>query len=115
MYDDWGSGSSDTLISTVRTSIREEGDGHALFSDTILRSCVKAKKRMRGQASIRNAVSFCVTVRTFRIILITYIFGMLFQAARNLTCCFPPFIIVWDTLAVEMVKIIKFISSVSGH
>lgn len=70
-------GSSDTLIPTVRTSIREEGDFYALFSDTIIHSCLKAKNRMRGQVFLRNAVSVCVTVHTFRIVLTKCCFRLL--------------------------------------
>lgn len=40
---------------------------------------------MRGQARLGNAVSFCVTMHTFWIVLTKYIFRMLFQAAYNST------------------------------
>jgi hypothetical protein len=70
-------GSSDTSTLTVRTSIREEGDVYALFSDTIIRSCVKAKNRMRGQTFLRNSVSVCVIVRTFRVVLTKCCFELL--------------------------------------
>lgn len=81
-------GSSDTLILTVRTSIREEADVYVVFSDNILHSYVKAKNLMRGQARLRNAVSFCVTMHAFRTFLTTYIFRMLFQAPYNSTLLF---------------------------
>lgn len=75
--------SSDTSVPTVRTSIREEGDVYALFSDTIIHSCVKAKNRMRGQAFLRNVVSVCQSARVS-----DCPHQMLFQAAHNLTWLF---------------------------
>jgi hypothetical protein len=76
-------GSSDTFIPTVRTSIREEGDVYALFSDTIIYSCVKAKNRMRGQALLRNAVLVCHSAHVS-----DCPHQILFQAAHNLTWLF---------------------------
>ena len=70
-------GSSDTLIPTVRTSIREEGDVYVLFSDTKIHSCVKAKNRLRGQPFHRKAISVCVTVHTFQIVLTKCCFRLL--------------------------------------
>jgi hypothetical protein len=70
-------GSSDTLIPTVRTSIQAERDVYALFSDTIIHSCLEVKSRMRGQAFLRNAVLVCVTVHTFRVVLTKCCFRLL--------------------------------------
>jgi len=56
---------------------------------------------MRGQAFLQNAVLVCVTMHTFRIVLNKCCFRLL----TTWLACLPHFIIVWNTLAVALVKI----------